>query len=1090
MRLTSSFPDRDDCVSTCDRKSQCIGPGWGTDKYSEFDKCPLNVCCSEHGFCGTTDEFCGDDNQVDRPSCSVGDTPIDRVIGYYEAWSTDKRSCYGMLPEEIPYGYYTHLIFSFAAIDPETYEISPGGSQTADFMNRIGSIKMIQPDIEIWVAVGGWAFNDPGPNQLTFSEIAASKENTDKFISSLIKMMNTYGFDGIDIDWEYPAAEDRGGREEDFDNFVTFLERVRKSLSAEGRKKGISLTLPSSYWYMQHFDIKSLEEHVDWFNLMSYDIHGSWDIDNEWTGPLLNAHTNLTEIQTALDLLWRNDINPKKVVLGMAYYSRSFTLVDSGCSRPGCLVASGGNAGECSATTGVLLHPEIQDIIKEHNLTPTLDREAAVKMVNWGDQWASFDDAATWRIKANLARSQCISGVMVWAISQDDTDNTNAKALTTALGREVMDFPNFDPPQPVIKEPVESAELCRWSGCYQGCPSGFKEVPRDGTNQIMGDGSNCLADGFSKFCCPANQPLPTCLWRGHHNSGICTPGCEDDEVEVGTLRTGCNISHQSACCKDTSTTAQYGDCRWQGSSPSCDIGSGCGGDFPYELVKTSTGAGGEQPCVSGQKKLCCRNPRPNAFAGTCKWVTKGSPPRFEQPLICEDSCPEGQIKVATMVDNYGDCFGGAKAFCCEPVKVIVPRGPDDDDPFGGGQGEQFRTLIQKYMENPTCPATILEVPLHDYFTSPMPAQEKRDESLLVGRATDCTIDTWTLLLSFAAVMFTQRSTSLDPFREVWDDEFAGAYDDAYEFDWLNDFWHMFPAIDIHSLLEHVLYNPLQAGVGLRQRQHAREVFCDLSTARQVARDSVIIRLNETLKDRAIDAWGRNINIPSLQTILEGINNNDLEVFYARWQYQSGSGRGGTAGPLLEIAYRIPQGQAGDPYRDPRFTFPEDQYVVFHFHINANNPYLQTIEEETYIGVEALRVYHGYQIRTFNNFDTDFRVDNREDTTVDDRNVRDGLDCGDIGDGLWYVGDPRADIQNDWDTTFHTWARGLHENGYLATQGVSTIHEGADYPLNQIDPNQPGQLTRPGGTSTELGGVDPYRVNWVILFGQFVRVPNP
>lgn len=106
-----------------------------------------------------------------------------------------------MLPEEVPFGYYTDIIFSFATIDPNTFEIQAGDSKTAQFMQRISAIKLIQPDIKIWIAVGGWAFNDPGPTQTTFSDMAASTSATKSFIDSLIKMMNKYDFDGIDIDW-------------------------------------------------------------------------------------------------------------------------------------------------------------------------------------------------------------------------------------------------------------------------------------------------------------------------------------------------------------------------------------------------------------------------------------------------------------------------------------------------------------------------------------------------------------------------------------------------------------------------------------------------------------------------------------------------------------------------------------------------------------------------------------------------------------------------------------------------------------------------------------------------------------------------
>ena len=41
------------CQGTCDAIAQC-------GQYSNVPTCPLNVCCSQDGFCGTTADFCGD----------------------------------------------------------------------------------------------------------------------------------------------------------------------------------------------------------------------------------------------------------------------------------------------------------------------------------------------------------------------------------------------------------------------------------------------------------------------------------------------------------------------------------------------------------------------------------------------------------------------------------------------------------------------------------------------------------------------------------------------------------------------------------------------------------------------------------------------------------------------------------------------------------------------------------------------------------------------------------------------------------------------------------------------------------------------
>lgn len=72
-------------------------------------------------------------------------------------------------------------------------------------------------------------------------------------------------------------APERSGSPSDYVNYVSFLSNLRGALGSSGHNYGLSITIPSSYWYLQNFDIVAIEKNIDWFNVMTYDLHGTWD---------------------------------------------------------------------------------------------------------------------------------------------------------------------------------------------------------------------------------------------------------------------------------------------------------------------------------------------------------------------------------------------------------------------------------------------------------------------------------------------------------------------------------------------------------------------------------------------------------------------------------------------------------------------------------------------------------------------------------------------------------------------------------------------------------------------------------------------
>ncbi|CAN9317488.1 unnamed protein product [Alternaria alternata] len=473
--------------------------------------------------------------KVDHKVCSKNNGNA-RIVGYYEGWAPN-RPCNVFWPEDIPIGLYTHINFAFATIDPKTFKVAPSSKTDVDLYKRLMLHKQKDPGLKVFIAIGGWTFNDPGPTATTFSDLAASVPRQKTFIDSLLSFMSTYGFDGLDLDWEYPVAEDRSGREVDFDNFPKFMSRLKQALTSAS--KGLTITLPASYWYLQHFDLVNLEKSVDWFNIMSYDLHGTWDKGNKWTGNVLNPHTNLTEIDAALDLLWRNDVDPTKVVMGVAFYGRAFSATSESCLEPGCTYESGGQKGKCSREVGILLNSEIDDMVTANAGSVTLYKKEAAKVATWGNQWISYDDEETLQMKSEYAQTLCLGGLMVWAISHDTKDRKYNKALAKVTNRKIsMAQPMEDGSDNAYDYINVPHSQCKWTNCGER-----------GTG-----GSVCKANWTTiwtheayfesrKYCYDTSDKKETfsdCRWYnniGFSPSGapkkFCRSGCPSDRVRVG-----------------------------------------------------------------------------------------------------------------------------------------------------------------------------------------------------------------------------------------------------------------------------------------------------------------------------------------------------------------------------------------------------------------------------------------------------------------------------------------------------------------------------------------------------------------------------
>ncbi|CAF2505200.1 unnamed protein product [Rotaria sp. Silwood2] len=392
------------CLSNCNAKAEC-------GQYGVQKLCPLNVCCSQYGFCGTTSDFCDiskkcQNNCGDKqlPECSNNQNNLIQV-GYYASWAAS-RPCQTYKSINIDPRDYTHLNYAFGKISNGVM-INPDAKEENN-MKQFVALKQINSNLKVLISVGGWAFNDPGPTRNEFHNIISTDASRKRFIISVTNYLKKYQFDGIDIDYEYPAANDRGGSPEDTDNYVKLVKDMR---SAFGNNYMITIAAPASYWYLRHFKIGEMSKYIDFINAMTYDIHGTWDSDIASLGPYVKSHTNIQEITEAFKLFLRDGVNTNKLVLGLGYYGRSFTLDDPSCKKVGCKFKGPGKPGPCTKTPGVLAWFEIEDIITKNQLTPTFDQDSMSKILVWNrDQWVAYDDEETLAMRRQYAAKHCLKG--------------------------------------------------------------------------------------------------------------------------------------------------------------------------------------------------------------------------------------------------------------------------------------------------------------------------------------------------------------------------------------------------------------------------------------------------------------------------------------------------------------------------------------------------------------------------------------------------------------------------------------------------------------------------------------------------------
>lgn len=358
-----------------------------------------------------------------------------RTVAYFVNWAIYGRK---HRPQDLPAEKLTHVLYAFANVRPETGEVyltdtwadtdihwegdswNDTGTNLYGCLKQLNLLKRRNRHLKVLLSVGGWTYS------ANFRQPASTPQGRAAFASSCVDLIRNLGFDGIDVDWEYPQSPAEAA------DWVALLQATRDAMDAYSRSAcpeapphlELTVACPAGPQNYERLDLPAMDRLLDFWNLMAYDYAGSWDASaghqaNLHPSPDNPASTPFSTV-AAVDAYTSRGVPAHKLVLGMPLYGRAFQATD-GPGRP----FSG--TGEGTWEAGVhdykrLPLPGSQECVDEGvGASYCYDGSASRTMV-------SYDTAPMARRKAEWLASRGLGGAMWWE-SSGDRDEASGQSL-------------------------------------------------------------------------------------------------------------------------------------------------------------------------------------------------------------------------------------------------------------------------------------------------------------------------------------------------------------------------------------------------------------------------------------------------------------------------------------------------------------------------------------------------------------------------------------------------------------------------------------------------------------------------------------
>lgn len=346
-------------------------------------------------------------------------TPLFKTCVYFSNWSVYQKKHF---PQDIPIEYYTHIFYAFILIDEQTGKLkfsdewcdlqmpqpSPNQSITGN-LQQFYEMKKKNRHLKLIMSIGGWGICH------LFESVVSNDTKFDNFVNSTIEFVEKYGFDGVDIDWEYPKNSTQAAK------LVELLARLRNKLNS---KYIITVAAPGGSDNIEILKIQEMDKYLTFWNLMCYDFAGEgWSSKTAFHSNLFgNNGDNSLNASDVVQTYINKGVHPTKLILGMPMYGRIFHGVD----RPEIGVPFTKERKSGCIEADVVDYNKFGDTFDYEDFDPR--KVGALKYDSHSKQLITFDNPQCARIKASFVQLRQLGGGMWWD-SAGDVSVTNDGCL-------------------------------------------------------------------------------------------------------------------------------------------------------------------------------------------------------------------------------------------------------------------------------------------------------------------------------------------------------------------------------------------------------------------------------------------------------------------------------------------------------------------------------------------------------------------------------------------------------------------------------------------------------------------------------------